>query len=120
MPGEREQEPVSSGVELGHRIRKLRRTLQKKAGTKMTQTEFGNRYGVNQVTVSRWEKGLHRPENEHLQKLVDDGLYESEASEEGSYQMDLPFDRTFVVELKIGPQRADSVSLKLRLRELAN
>lgn len=82
----------------------------------LNQTEFGKRYEVNQVTVSHWEKGVHTPRREHLRRLRADGL---EENGEG-WQMDLPFERTFVVELRIGPQRADSVRVQLRLKELAN
>lgn len=100
---------------LGASIRALRARLGGE-----NQTDFGKRYGVNQVTVSHWETGAHRPDPEHMKLLRADGLELQEEDRGEWVQMDLPFERTFVVHLRIGPQRADSVHVKLRLEELAN
>lgn len=48
---------------LERRIRELRLSL------KMNQTAFGELFGVNQTTVSRWEKGS-RPDYDHLEKMA--------------------------------------------------
>lgn len=114
MPEEQQRRVANDRPALAVRIRMLRGRLD------LNQTDFGNRYGVNQVTVSRWEKGVQMPDREHLDKLREDGLEESATGDEGSYQMNLPFERTFLVELRIGPQRADAVAVKLRLKELTN
>ena len=41
--------------------------LRQKAG--LTQTELGNKIGVNQATVSMWETGASKPRADTLIKL---------------------------------------------------
>ena len=44
-------------------IRRLRKSL------KLTQQAFGKRLGVPQVTVGRWEAGMHEPRGLSLKAL---------------------------------------------------
>lgn len=55
---------IAMAPDLATRIRRLRITQGK------NQTEFGERLGVTQGTVSRWEKGA-TPEPQHLSALAD-------------------------------------------------
>jgi transcriptional regulator with XRE-family HTH domain len=97
-------------IELGRQVRAHRKRLG------LNQTAYGKRYGVNQVTVSKWETGIFRPDDEHMKKLKADFL----KTDERECQLSLPFEQTFVLELRIGPQRAGSVDVRVQLKELAN
>lgn len=104
----------ASGSEIGHRIRTHR------LGMDLSQTEYGRRYGVNQTTVSHWENNVFTPDHEHMELLRADGIESSGPTLEEPEQFQLPFEQTFLIELRIGPQMAQSVCLRLRLRRLAN
>ncbi len=47
------------------RIKKLRKAK------KMTQKDLANRFGVTNITVSRWETGIKKPSIETAIKLAD-------------------------------------------------
>ncbi len=103
----------------GLRIRAHRRSLP--GG--LNQTEYGERYGVNQTTVSNWERGIYRPDREHLPSLTADGFNPDEAinlTAEESRQLSLPFGQRFWVELRIGPQSAGAVAVNFSLRRMIN
>lgn len=104
----------------GGRIRAHRRSLP--GG--LNQTEYGERYGVNQTTVSNWERGIYRPDGEHLPSLTADGFNPDEAisltADEEPRQLSLPFGQRFWVELRIGPQSAGAVAVNVRLRRMIN
>lgn len=115
--------------ERGARIRSLRR------GRKLTQQAFASLFGVTRVTVNRWEKGVP-PRVEHYNRLEELGLQHApdapstqrageteQVSTFGGYssrQLTLPFDQTFMVELKIGPQRAGTVDVRIQVIELTS
>jgi transcriptional regulator with XRE-family HTH domain len=99
-------------VEFGAQIRAFR------TGTlRLSQTDFGTRYGVSQATVSHWETGDWTPEGEHMRRLRADLV---QVDDESPFQFRLPFEREFVVEMRIGPQSAGSVNVMMRLRRPAN
>jgi transcriptional regulator with XRE-family HTH domain len=97
-------------IEFGRQVKAHRKRLG------LNQTDYGKRYGVNQITVSKWETGIFRPAEEHMKKLKADFL----KTDERECQLSLPFEQTFVLELRIGPHRAGSVDVRLQLRDLAN
>jgi transcriptional regulator with XRE-family HTH domain len=100
--------------ERGQRIKNLR------LGMKLSQTAFGSRFNVTRGAIVGWESGAE-PDREHYEVLRSMGLASTdEETLQGAQQLSLPFDRLFVIELRIGPQRAGSVDVRARLRELAN
>jgi transcriptional regulator with XRE-family HTH domain len=109
------EEPTN--IAFGRRIRRHRRSL---GG--LSQTEYGARYHVNQITVSNWERGKFRPSQDHMKMLEFDGFAAGQdgTSEIGSRQLWLPFEQAFLLELKIGPQRAGNVGVEVRLRQVPN
>lgn len=46
----------------------------RKAVLKMSQVEFASLAGVNQSTVSRWERGQLRPTHEEMQRIRAEAL----------------------------------------------
>jgi transcriptional regulator with XRE-family HTH domain len=50
--------------ELGHRLKLAR----DRAG--MTQKELGAAVGVDAMTISRYERGIHRPDNDVIQRIA--------------------------------------------------
>lgn len=52
-------------IDLGHRFRRVRRQLGE------TQADFGRRFGVDQSTVAKWEKGQHLPKDHRLDTLAE-------------------------------------------------
>lgn len=64
---------MAAVIGLKQRIRRIR------AHFKENQTVFGARFGVDQSIVSKWERGVHVPDQQHLDSLAD---LESEISAE--------------------------------------
>lgn len=58
---------------LGSRISRVRRHLGE------TQAEFGERFGVDQSTVSKWESGKQVPESGHLDIVASLEAFEDDA-----------------------------------------
>jgi hypothetical protein len=88
----------------------------------LSETAFAARFGLTRGAVVGWEKGAE-PSLDQYHELRRLGLEEQapRADAFGSaQQLSLPFDQTFIVELRIGPQRAGSVNVRVHLRELAN
>jgi transcriptional regulator with XRE-family HTH domain len=48
----------------GKRIKNLRKRME------LTATQLANMLGTTQVTIYRWEKGLHDPDDETKKKLA--------------------------------------------------
>jgi transcriptional regulator with XRE-family HTH domain len=88
----------------------------------LNQTEYGQRFGVNQVTVSNWENGVFTPHHEHMELLRAAGFNPSETDITGEpVQLNLPFEQNLLVELRIGPHTATgSIGITLRLRRTVN
>ena len=100
--------------ERGRRIRDLR------LGMSLSQEEFAGKFDVTRGAVIGWEKGAE-PSLDHYAELQRLGLEVPRADAFGSArQLTLPFEQTFVVELRIGPHRAGSVDVRVQLKELAN
>jgi transcriptional regulator with XRE-family HTH domain len=100
--------------ERGRRIKDLR------IGMRLSQEEFASRFAVTRGAVVGWEKGAEPSigEYEALRRL---GLEVPGADIfDNARQLALPFDQTFIVELRIGPQRAGSVDVRMQLKERAN
>jgi transcriptional regulator with XRE-family HTH domain len=96
---------------LGQRIRRCRRTLGE------NQEVFGARFGVKRLTVINWESGT-QPNGSHLPTLTQ-LLKEEEAkqthTESRTYQLQLPFDQPINLELRVFPQRADTIHVEVQL-----
>ncbi len=56
---------VAAEISLGQRIRRVRAKLGQK------QADFAKHFGVDQSTISKWEKGTQIPESYHLDILAD-------------------------------------------------
>ena len=38
----------------------------------LTQTEYGKKFGVGKSNISKWEKGINKPNNKRLKLIADD------------------------------------------------
>ena len=38
----------------------------------LTQTEYGKKFGVSKSNISKWEKGINKPNNKRLKLIADD------------------------------------------------
>ena len=100
--------------------RRIRRYRTEK---RLTQTELGKAVGVKRIAVSRWENDQATPEGANLMRLEEllERTGESNAEEQGTVQqLLLPFDRPMVLELRMSPQKADSVQFQVRLKDVAS
>jgi DNA-binding XRE family transcriptional regulator len=97
-------------TDLPQRIKRYRRSVGE------NQTEFGKRFGVQRLTVTKWEKGT-RPNSDHLPQLTQ-LLSDREAAQGESltYQLLLPFDQPINLELRVSAQKADTIHFEARLR----
>lgn len=106
--------------EFGLRIIRCR----KKIG--WTQFTAAEKMGVQRTSLSRWENGHEMPSGENMTKLRDvlgvpiGSNEDLDAPEPTTYQLLLPFDRPIGIELKVAPQRADTVQFQVQLKNLAS
>lgn len=99
-------EPIS----LAEKIKRHRQSLGE------SQERFGERFGVQRLTVGNWERGT-TPNGKHLTAL--NRQLDGQAEEQGeslTYQLLLPFDRPINLELRVSPQRADTIHLEVQLK----
>jgi transcriptional regulator with XRE-family HTH domain len=82
-----------------------------------TQQEFADRVGVSRGTVANWEKGDMPDYLPELVKYLSTGL---PVEEDRSYQMVLPFGHDSNIELRVSPQRADTIRFEVQLHEKAS
>ena len=66
---------------------------QKRKERGLTQSELGAMLGISGKAVSKWERGLSKPCDEHLEKLID--------------LLGLPVESTITAEEKKSAQKAD-------------
>lgn len=63
--------PTSPPVSLGARLKALRTQYGVRRGKRLTQLELAEQIGVSRDTVIGWERDLHRPFADSVQKLAD-------------------------------------------------
>lgn len=106
-----------SSLEFGKTVRAHRRKLG------LNQEQYGKRFEVNRITVSRWEAGTATPAGDHMTRLLGEiQASDSETIEtnEDTYQLLLPLDRLVGLELRISPGKADGVEFQARARRIAS
>ena len=69
---------------------------QKRKERGLTQAELGEMLGISGKAVSKWERGLSKPCDEHLERLID--------------LLDLPVDSSIMTEGKKNAQRTTFLS----------
>src|SRR5260370_591648 len=81
-----------------------------------SQTAFGSRFGVSRLTVSNWEMGSepHRKRYSEVIRFLEDAAKEDPKA--SGYQLLLPFDPPFEIELKISPQMANVIRIEVHLK----
>jgi transcriptional regulator with XRE-family HTH domain len=96
--------------DLAQRIRRCRQNLQE------SQSQFAKRFGVTPLAVGNWERGTppRRKHLTHLTPLLEDSGHAQ--SESLTYQLQLPFEQPIDLELRISPQRADTIHLEVQLK----
>jgi transcriptional regulator with XRE-family HTH domain len=100
--------------ERGRRIRSLRE------GMGLSYEAFAARFDVSKGAIVGWEKGAS-PDINRYKELVSLGLEDPAVETLGSArQLRLPFQQAFLVELRIGPQRAGFLDVRVELKEVAN
>lgn len=104
-------ETVKMNPEYGRMI-KQRRELRGH-----TQQQLADRVGVSRGTVANWEKGEMPDYLQELVKYLSDG---TPAERDHSYQMLLPFGQASNLELRISPQRADTIRFEVQLHDRAS
>lgn len=97
--------------DLAQRIKDCRLNLRE------SQKVFGKRFGVTHLAVGNWERGTrpHRRHETALVLLLKDA-HTKEQHHDPTYQLQLPFDQPINLELKISPQRADTLQVELHLK----
>ena len=99
---------------LAERIKRHRRNLGE------SQEQFGARFGVRRLTVASWETGT-LPNSTHLPKLTQQLNNEEDAQGEGvTYQLQLPFAQPINLEVKVSPQKADTIHFEVQFKRKAS
>ena len=99
---------------LAQRIRRYRR------GLGLNQTQFGQRFGVNRITISGWENGSTTPSGKRLPGIIAElDAAEAEATQQSGHQFILPFDQHFDLSVRMSPQGTDTIHLELKLHTKA-
>jgi len=96
------------------------RTCRTRLG--LSQDKVARSLGVTRAALNRWENERAMPTPEHMAKLVehlDIRIGPIRASESQVHQLLLPFDPPINVELRLTPQRADTIQFLLQLKDLA-
>lgn len=55
---------------LGQRIKELRWAHRTPSGKRLTQDQLADAIGVQEMAISRWERGFHMPGTAHLEALA--------------------------------------------------
>jgi transcriptional regulator with XRE-family HTH domain len=84
-----------------------------------TQERRAEKMGVGRSTVSNWEKGIMPPYLPDLVRyLSDDPARNGHVAQEHTIQLPLPFDPPINLEVRIAPQRADSIHLAVQWKKI--
>jgi transcriptional regulator with XRE-family HTH domain len=103
-----------NGPPSAQEIRRYRKSLGE------SQKSFGKRFGVKRLTVGNWERGTV-PNSKHLPPLTQEMNERGKAKgEEGTYQLILPFDQPISLELKMSPQKAETIHFEVRFKRTAS
>jgi transcriptional regulator with XRE-family HTH domain len=101
-----------AALNYGQRIRAHRRKMGH------TQENLAERIGVTRPAVNRWEKRGTMPTGKHMDKLVEYlNTDPGSQNERHTYQLELPFDQPINIELRISPQRAESIHFLVKLKD---
>ena len=116
---------TDSALKFGQRITRYR----KRRG--WSQIQAARVMQVQRTSLNRWEKGHEMPSCENMTKLRDHLQMPIGTNEEATevlnaqpghqnlYQLALAFDQPIELELRVMPQKADSVQFQVRLKDIA-
>ena len=98
--------------------RMIRKRRQEKGHS---QKELAKKVRVTRGTVANWEKGEMPPYLEELVKYLSEAPEPHEPQgEEQSYQLSLPFSPPISLELRVSPQRADTIHFAIQWKNKAS